>query len=317
MSYIVHFLLRLVWCSCVLCVASPLWALDGAAAGQRWVQWVWAGACAPLWARGLLWWTWAPCWCWLVSSCHRWPCHRLHVTSGSCIKEYFGSFNPVTSVTESMMWSEKRNALKKKSLKKRRFHQGPHINWQIQCVCNENGEEGMNMFSFNEEFWHLDSSCLTFLTQTALIVCGATLERIQKTQFLKNRAEILLCMQIVSVCVQNVHRTVVRLTHFIIYCSLRSSRSTGQSSTSRYQPEPVWLRWISAGLCGFNPRAESGVLARPGGDRPEDERESHQNPGRVIRTQGESPEHREILQNTGRTQAYWQLLQHNELPEHQ
>lgn len=34
-------------------------------------------------------------------------------------------------------------------------------------------------------------------------------------------------------------------------------------------PEPVWLRSISAGLCGFRPRKDSGVFAKPGGERPE------------------------------------------------
>ncbi len=33
-------------------------------------------------------------------------------------------------------------------------------------------------------------------------------------------------------------------------------------------PEPVWLSSISAGLWGFKPRKDSGVLASPGGDRP-------------------------------------------------
>lgn len=84
------------------------------------------------------------------------------------------------------------------------------------------------MCNFNDEFWRLDSSCLTFLTQTALFICGATLEIIHKTHFYKRTgAEVVLCMQIVSVCVQNVHstRTAMRFTHFIIYCSLMSSHS--------------------------------------------------------------------------------------------
>lgn len=37
-------------------------------------------------------------------------------------------------------------------------------------------------------------------------------------------------------------------------------------------PEPVWLRRISAGLCGFRPRKDNGVLAKPGGERPKRER---------------------------------------------
>lgn len=52
----------------------------------------------------------------------------------------------------------------------------------------------MKMFNFNEEFWHLDSSCLTFLTQTALIVCGATLERIQKREFFKRTGLKSFCV---------------------------------------------------------------------------------------------------------------------------
>lgn len=52
----------------------------------------------------------------------------------------------------------------------------------------------MKMFNFNEEFLHLDSSCLTFLTQTALIVCGATLERIQKREFFKRTGLKSFCV---------------------------------------------------------------------------------------------------------------------------
>lgn len=86
--------------------------------------------------------------------------------------------------------------LLKRSLKKGDFISGITLIdlKQIQCVCNENGDEGMNMFNFNEGFWHLDSSCLTFLTQTALIVCGATLERIQKTEFFKRTGLKSFCV---------------------------------------------------------------------------------------------------------------------------
>lgn len=74
---------------------------------------------------------------------------------------------------------------------------------QIQYVCNENGEEGMKMFNFNEEFWHLDSSCLTFFAQTALIVCGATLKRIQKIEFfLKNRAKLFVYAKSACLCAE-------------------------------------------------------------------------------------------------------------------
>lgn len=52
----------------------------------------------------------------------------------------------------------------------------------------------MKMLNFNDDFWHDDSSCLTFLTQTALIICGATLEIIQKTQLHKKAVLKLHCV---------------------------------------------------------------------------------------------------------------------------
>lgn len=103
-----------------------------------------------------------------------------------------------------MMWSEKQDALKKIT-KKRDLISGITLIdlKQIHCVCNDDGEEVMNMFNLNEEFWHLDSIRLTFLTQTALIVCGATLERIQKTEFFFKRTGLksfCVCKWCLFVC---------------------------------------------------------------------------------------------------------------------
>lgn len=177
----------------------------------------------------------------------------------------------------------------------------------------------MKMLNFNDDFWHGDSSCLTFLRQTALIICGATSEITQKTQLHKKAALKRCCISkyclfggeirkelkaqenLCDVCTlfynvvpasfgkhqiilshenKNIHQIPInKRTPFILKKYTWSAVRSMLTSTC-YQPEPVWFRWISAGLCGFNPRADSGVLARPGGDRPEDNEEnSHQNTG--------------------------------------
>lgn len=58
------------------------------------------------------------------------------------------------------------------------------------------------MLNFNKDLWHDNSSCLTFLTQTALIIWGATLEIIQKAQLHKKAVLKLCCVSKYCVCVK-------------------------------------------------------------------------------------------------------------------